>query len=100
MNKVRSDQTKNPLGKTISVQPANGIMERSADRYLEQYNPTPSGGDIPTQFEERGLSAENRSNVVRTLRTMGKAPQVSGSGAKTTGNKIRKVGMTRQAGRK
>lgn len=96
---VRSSSGTNTGGK-ITAEPANGILKGAANRYLDQYTPKPTNGDIPTQFEQRGLMAEEKSNVVRSLREMGKAPRVSGSAAKTTGNKIRKVGMTRQAGKR
>lgn len=98
-NKVRSAQLDNPLGKEITAEPTSGILKGAANRYLDQYTPKPTNGDIPTQFEQRGLDAEEKSNVVRSLRAMGKAPRVSGSGAKTSGNRLRKVGMTKQAGK-
>lgn len=96
---VRNGQVRSSTGTNrgkITAEPASGILKGAANRYLDQYTPNPTNGDIPTQFEQRGLTAEEKSNVVRTLRERGKAPRVSGSGAKTTGNKLRKVGMTKQ----
>lgn len=73
-------------------------MRMSSRRYLQQYPPDVGPGDIPTRFEEAPLDAENKSNVVRSLREMGKAPMQT-SNTQVRKNKLKKVGPTKQFGR-
>lgn len=67
-------------------------------RYLDQYPPDVGKGDIPTRVEQMPLNAENKSNVVRSLREMGKAPMQT-SNTQVKRNRVNKVGATKQFGR-
>ena len=99
-NKTRSART-NPMGKTLTDKPTNGLLNNASATYLGDKYPASVGpGDIQTEYERKGLNAESKSNVVRSLREMGKAPKVSGSSALTGTNRTRKLGMPLQFGQK
>lgn len=84
--------------KPRTVSPTQPNMKNASRRYLDSYPPDVGKGDIPTRYEQAPLDAENKSNVVRSLRAMGKAPTQT-SNTQVRKNRLNKVGPTKQFGR-